>query len=143
MSHAVDDDHSQIEHHNPEEGFDRGEPNSHAIWAFSVGSVAVLILLIVAVQVYFEDIYQKAVYQRVLSQPSESLQEVRNRDAWNLTHYMYRDLDKSSKTVRIPIDQAMQMLAEEAAAGKTFYPGKATVPKKEEPAAPAAAPAAK
>jgi hypothetical protein len=46
--------------------------------------------------------------------------------------------------VRIPIDKAMQMVADEASAGKLFYPGKPTVPKKEEPATPAApAPAAK
>jgi hypothetical protein len=104
-----------------------------------VGSVAVLILVIFAVQGYFEQIYKDAVYERVLSAPSEQLQDVRNRDAWNLSHYMYGDLDKTSKRVRVPIDKAMQMLAEEAAAGKTFYPGKPTVPKKEEPAAPVAA----
>ena len=140
MSHADDElyDHP-IDHHKPEEGFDRTEPNSHAIWGFTVGSVAVLILVIFAVQGYFEQIYKDAVYQRVLSAPSEQLQDVRNRDAWNLSHYMYGDLDKTSKRVRVPIDKAMQMLAEEAAAGKTFYPGKPTVPKKEEPATPVAA----
>jgi hypothetical protein len=142
MSHADEAYEHPIEHHNADEGFDRTEPNSHAIWGFTIGSVAVLILVIFAVQAYFEDIYQEAVYQRVLSAPSEQLQDLRNRDAWNLTHYMYGDLDKSSKRVRIPIDKAMQMLAQEGAAGKVFYPGKATVPKKEESATPAAAPAA-
>jgi hypothetical protein len=140
MSHADDQDYDHpIEQHTPEEGFDRTEPNSHAIWGFTVGSVAVLILVIFAVQGYFEQIYKDAVYQRVLSAPSEQLQDVRNRDAWNLSHYMYGDLDKTSKRVRVPIEKAMQMLAEEAAAGKTFYPGKPTVPKKEEPATPVAA----
>jgi hypothetical protein len=138
MSHAEDDYDHPIEHHNADEGFDRSEPDSHAIWAFTVGSVAVLILVIVAVQGYFEQIYKDAVYQRVLSVPSEQLQDVRNRDAWNLSHYMYGDLNKTSGRVRIPIDKAMQMFAEEASAGKLFYPAKATVPKKEEPATGAA-----
>jgi hypothetical protein len=62
------------------------------------------------------------------------LRDVRNRDAWNLSHYMYGDLDKSSGRVRVPIDKAMQTLADEAATGKLFYPAKPTVPKKEEPA---------
>jgi hypothetical protein len=76
----------------------------------------------------------------VLSVPSEQLQDVRNRDAWNLTHYMYGNLDKSTNRVRIPIDKAMQDFATEAAAGKLFYPAKDTPIKVEEPAA-AAAPA--
>lgn len=138
MSHEDDVYEHPIEHHAPDEGFDRTEPNSHAIWGFTVGSVVVLILVIVAVQGYFEQVYQEAVYQRVLSAPSERLQDVRNRDAWNLTHYMYGDLNKNSKRVRIPIDQAMHFLADEAAAGKLFYPAKDTVPKKEEPETPAA-----
>jgi len=133
-----------IEHHNPQEGFDAGEPNSGAVWAFTIGSVVVMILVIFAVSAYFQQIYNEAVYEKVLSVPSDQLRDVRNRDAWNLTHYMYGDLDKSSKRVRVPIDKAIEMLAGEAAAGKVFYPGKPTVPKKEEPAAPAAgaAPAA-
>jgi hypothetical protein len=138
MSHADDELYEHpIEHHEPQEGFDKSEPDSHAVWGFTAGSVAVLILVIFAVQGYFEQIYKEAVYQRVLAVPSEQLQDVRNRDAWNLSHYMYGDLDKSSKRVRIPIDKAMQMLADEAAAGKLFYPAKPTVPKKEEPATPA------
>jgi len=97
-----------------------------------------LILVIVAVQVYFESIYKEAVYERVLTAPSVQLQELRNRDSWNLSHYMYGDLSKSSGRVRVPIDQAIQTFANEAAAGRLFYPAKPTVPKKEEPAAPEA-----
>ncbi|MEO8050812.1 MAG: hypothetical protein ABI833_10385 [Acidobacteriota bacterium] len=127
-----------IEHHNPQEGFDHTEPNTPAIWLFTVVSILGLILVIVAVQGYFEDIYKKAVYERVLSVPSEQLQDVHNRDNWNLTHYMYGNLDKSTNRVRIPIDKAMQAFAAEAAAGKLFYPAKATAIKVEEPAGGAA-----
>jgi hypothetical protein len=134
MSHADDVYEHPIEPHKPQEGFDKTEPNARAIWGFTVGSVLVLILVIVAVQGYFEQIFQTALYEKVLSPPSAQLQDLRNRDAWNLTHYMYGDLDKSSGRVRIPIDRAMQMFADEAAAGKLFYPAKPTVPKKEEPA---------
>ena len=87
------------------------EPNTPAIWLFTIGSIVGLILVIVAVQGYFEEIYKEAVYDRVLSVPSELLQDVRNRDAWNLTHYMYGDLDKSTNRVRMPIDKAMQIFA--------------------------------
>jgi len=141
MSHADDAYEHPIEHHDPQEGFDSTEPNTPAIWLFTVVSVLGLVLVIVAVQGYFDQIYKQAVYERVLIAPSELLQDVRNRDAWNMTHYMYGNLDKSTNRVRIPIDKAMQTFAAEAAAGKLFYPAKATPIKKEEPGAAAAAPA--
>ena len=141
MSDSHDDYDHPIAHHDPKEGFDATEPNTPAIWLFTIGSIAGLVLVIVAVQGYFNQIYTDAVSERVLTVPSESLRDVRNRDAWNLSHYMYGDLDKSSNRVRMPIDKAMQTFASEAAAGKLFYPAKPTAIKKEEPAA-AAAPAA-
>jgi len=141
MSHADDAYEHPIKHHDPQEGFDSTEPNTPAIWLFTVVSVLGLVLVIVAVQGYFDQIYKQAVYERVLIAPSELLQDVRNRDAWNMTHYMYGNLDKSTNRVRIPIDKAMQTFAAEAAAGKLFYPAKATPIKKEEPGAAAAAPA--
>jgi len=129
-----------IVHHDPKEGYDRTEPAVGAIFAFAVGSVVLLILVIVAVQGYFDQIYQRAVSEKILTAPSEQLREVRNRDAWNATHYMYGDLDKKSGRVRIPVDKAMELFAQEAGAGKLFYPAKATAIKTEEPDA--AAPAA-
>jgi hypothetical protein len=146
MSSSDEEYDHPIAHHDPSEGFDKSEPNTPAIWLFTVASVLGLVLVIAAVQGYFEEIYKQAVYQRVLSVPSELLQDVRNRDAWNLTHYMYGNLDKSTNRVRIPIDKAMQIFATEAAAGKLFYPAKDTPIKVDTPAAAApadgAAPAA-
>lgn len=151
MSHTDDSYEHPIVHHDPAEGFDKGEPHSGAIAAFGVVSVLMLVLLIFAVQGYFDKVYQQAVFDKVLSAPSGQLRDLRNRDAWNLTHYMYGDLNKTSGRVRIPIDRAMELYAQEAGAGKLFYPAKATAPKKDDymrpqtaeelnaPAAPAAA----
>ena len=132
MSHPDEHYDHPIEHHDPQEGFDHTEPNTPAIWLFTVVSILGLILVIVAVQGYFDQIWKEAVYERVLSVPSEQLQEVHNRDAWNLSHYMYGNLDKSTNRVRIPIDKAMQVFAAEAAAGKLFYPAKDTAIKVEQ-----------
>jgi hypothetical protein len=128
---------------DPHEGFDRAEPSAGAITTFMVGSLILLVLTILAIQQYFDHIWNEAVYEKVLAPPSEQLREVRGRDDWNLTHYMY--LDKASGQVRIPIEKAMELNLQDAAAGKTFYPAKAYVPKPEIPAAaaaPGAAPAA-
>src|SRR5208282_3048944 len=119
---------------DPREGFDRAEPSVGAIFGFAIGSLILLVITIFAIQQYFDHIWNEAVYEKVLAPPSEQLREVRGRDYWNLTHYLY--MDKASGQVRIPVDQAMDLLLKDAAAGKTFYPAKATVPKKEEPAAP-------
>ncbi len=132
-----------IAKHDPKEGFDRSEPHTPAIWAFTIGSVAVLVLTIVAVAGYFDSVYQEAVYRKVLSAPSSQLIELRNRDAWNLNHYMYGDLDQKSGRVRIPVERAMNAFAQEAQAGKLFYPAKATPVKKDEPAAVSVATSAK
>jgi hypothetical protein len=123
---------------DPREGFDRDEPSAGAIVTFAIGSLLLLVLTIVAIQQYFQHIWDQAVYEKILAPPSEQLRDVRGRDDWNLTHYMY--MDKASGVVRIPVDRAMELNLQDAAAGKTFYPAKATVPKKEEPAvvAPAA-----
>ncbi len=123
---------------DPKQGFDRAEPSSGAIATFMIGSLVLLVLTILAIQQYFDHIWNQAVYEKVLAPPSEQLKEVRGRDDWNLTHYMF--MDKASGQVRIPIDKAMELNLQDAAAGKTFYPAKAYVPKPELPAV--AAPAA-
>lgn len=125
---------------DPSEGFDRDEPSAGAIATFAVCSLVLLVLTIGAIQQYFDHIWSQAVYEKILAPPSEQLREVRGRDDWNLTHYMY--MDKPSGQVRIPVERAMELNLQDAAAGKTFYPAKATVPKKEEPAVAAPAPGA-
>jgi hypothetical protein len=126
-----------IGHHDPKEGFDRAEPNARSIWIFTVLSIVSLVLVLVAVQQYFVKIWDEAVTEKVLTAPDSQLQMVHGRDDWDLTHYMY--LDKKAGQIRIPVDRAKDLFLQEVADGKAFYPGKPTVPKKEEPAA--AAPA--
>src|SRR5580658_1329938 len=123
---------------DPKEGFDRDEPSAGAIATFAISSLFLLVVTILAIQQYFDHIWSEAVYEKVLAPPSEQLKEVRGRDDWNLTHYMF--MDKPSGQVRIPIDKAMELNLQDAAAGKTFYPAKPYVPKPEIPAivAPAA-----
>jgi hypothetical protein len=125
-------------HHDPKEGFDRSEPAARKIAVFVVVSVVALVAMILSVQAYFDKIWNEAVYEKVLSVPGEELGEARNLEAWRLAHYEYPEPDK--KEVRIPYDRAKELFLKEAAEGKTFYPGKPTEPKPEEPvtAAPAA-----
>ncbi|HTD43159.1 MAG TPA: hypothetical protein VK687_03220, partial [Bryobacteraceae bacterium] len=62
MSHPPDDSYEHpIVHHDPAEGFDKSEPHAVAIAAFGVASVLMLVLLIFAIQGYFDKVYQQAV----------------------------------------------------------------------------------
>jgi hypothetical protein len=120
-------EHGLRTHHEASEGFDHSDPQTPKIWAFTAGSVIILIVVIVAIQQYFDKIWNDAVYDKVLAAPSQELQDLRNRDDWALTHYSYQD--KSKGQVRIPLERAQELFLKEAAEGKTFYPGKPTLPK--------------
>jgi hypothetical protein len=121
----------QFEHHEPQEGFDATEPEARSITAFVIASVVTLIVVILALQSYFDKIWNEAVYEKVLSVPGGELADQHNLENWRLTHYEYTD--KSKTTVRIPFDRAKELFLKEAAAGKLFYPAKPTEPKPETP----------
>lgn len=120
------EEHGIRTHHDASEGFDHSEPAAPQIWAFTVGSVVILVLVIFALQQYFFKIWDDAVQEKVLAAPSQELQDVRNRDNWALTHYSYQD--KSKGVVRIPLERAQELVLQDAAQGKTFYPAKPTLP---------------
>jgi len=130
----------EIRHADPKEGYDHQEPQAGAIAGFAIGSVVLLIITILALQAYFNKIWEQAVYEKVLAPPSEQLIDLHNREDWNLSHYGYTD--KASGAVRIPVDRAMELFEQEAGSGKLFYPAQNTVPKKEEPEPAAGTPAA-
>src|ERR1035437_5106166 len=109
---SVEDGHEVIPA-DPHEGFNRDEPSVGTIFGFAVGSMILLVLTIFAIQQYFDHIWNEAVYEKVLAPPSEQLRQVRGRDDWNLTHYLY--MDKATGQVRIPVDQAMDLVLQDAA----------------------------
>jgi len=117
--------------HDPKEGFDRTEPAAPKIAFFVIGSVLLLAITIIALQRYFDSVWYGAVEEKVLASPLVDLQNQRNLEAWRMSHYEYTTPAKNA--VRLPLEQAREMFLKDAAAGKTFYPAKPTVPKPEEP----------
>jgi hypothetical protein len=124
------EEHGLRTHHEASEGFDHSDPQTPKIWLFTVASVITLIVVIGAIQQYFDKIWNDAVYEKVLVPASPELQEMRNRDAWALTHYGYEDEKKVQ--LRIPLERAQELFLKEAAEGKLFYPAKPTLPKKDD-----------
>jgi hypothetical protein len=121
----------EVPHHDPQEGFDHSEPASRKIMMFVIVSVVTLVVTILALQSYFEKIWNEAVYDKVLSVPGEEVGDLRGLESWRLSHYEYADPSKSR--VRIPFERAKELFLADEAAGKTFYPAKPTEPKPEEP----------
>lgn len=134
MSHDPHYDHEVVKH-DPKEGFDPTEPAAGQITLFVVLSVGTLIIVIVALQNYFESIWNVSVEEKVLAAPAPELQDQRNLENWRFTHYEYTTPEKTE--VRLPLQRARELVLQEAREGKTFYPAKATAPKVEEPATPA------
>jgi hypothetical protein len=125
----------EVAQHDPQEGFDHSEPAARKITMFVIVSVVTLVVTIMALQSYFEKIWNEAVYEKVLSVPGEELGDIRSVSTWRLGHYEYADPSKTR--VRIPYERAKELFLADQEAGKTFYPGKPTEPKPEEPATPA------
>lgn len=129
-------DHEVIQH-DPKEGFDPTEPAARQITGFVVGSVVLLVVVIAALNFYFNSVWEQSVQEKVLAAPGLQVREQRALEAWRMEHYEYTTPDKT--TVRIPLERAREMFLADQAAGKTFYKALPTVPKPEEPAgAPAA-----
>jgi hypothetical protein len=122
----------EVLHHDPHEGFDHSEPAARKITGFVIISVITLVVTIMALQSYFEKVWNEAVYDKVLSVPGGEVGDLRGLSKWRLDHYEYADPSKTR--VRIPFERAKELFLADQAAGKTFYPGKPTEPKPEEPA---------
>jgi len=110
----------EIPHGDHPVSYDHTEPKSRAIAIYMAVTVVFLALIGIGIQNYYQLTYENEEYTRVLSQPNWQLQDLRNKEQWELTHYSYIEKDKG--TVRIPIDQAMQLVARDAAENHPRYP---------------------
>jgi stringent starvation protein B len=118
------------------EGFDRDEPNGPLVIGFTAAIVVTVVIVVLAVDYLYQATYEQNVYQSVLAPESQELKEIRTREAEQLNHYRFADAEK--KTVRLPIDRAMELFAAEAGSGKLFYPAKSAPVKTAEQLAAAA-----
>jgi hypothetical protein len=123
-------DHEVVKH-DPKEGFDPTEPEASRITLFVIISVITLVVVIVALQNYFEGVWTNAVTEKVLTVAPPELKDQRALEAWRMTHYEYTTDAKTQ--VRIPLEQARAAILKDAAEGKTFYPARPTTPKVEAP----------
>ncbi len=135
--------------------YDRRDAKSGLIAIVSIAILGVLVVMIVGVYWLYIEAYQRVDQEVYAGAPSQELQAIHEREEENLHRYSY--IDKEKGVIRIPIDQAMQIVANEFGEGKvsyntTSYPAKpeppggaaggANPPAVQPGAAPAAQPAA-
>lgn len=113
------------------DGYDRHDPNVRFLALFGSALIVVLVLVVLGIQYYHDRVKEQQIFIKVLQPESQALKDLRAREDQELHTYQY--INRERGQVRLPIEQAMKLLAAEYAAGKTFYPVK-PYPVKEEPA---------
>jgi hypothetical protein len=105
--------------HHPQ-SYDHREPNFLVLAVLGVTAVVGLGVIAIAIQFYYEGFFEHQTYQKVLSQENWALQDLRKKETQELQSYGYEDAAKA--TIRIPIDQAMQLVVKESAENRLRYP---------------------
>lgn len=137
MAHGEIEELKPIPADNP--GYDPTDPPALSLGGFIIAFVVVMVVIFGATAAYFEWAYERRVDSAVLEKPSEELKALHEREDVQLNSYGFVDSKKSA--VQLPVERAMELVAAEAAAGKVKWTTTPT-PKKDEPAAGAAAPGA-
>jgi hypothetical protein len=110
----------QLPHGDHPLSYDHSEPKYTGIGMFMAVTVVGLLIIGIAIQGYYELVYNTLEYERVLAPENWNLRDLRNKEQWELTQYGY--VDKTKGVVRMPIDQAMQLAVQDATANKLPYP---------------------
>lgn len=97
---------------DPEEGYEKRDVNVKTLVLLGLAAIVVIIIVIVVVSDYFTATKEKLVFQMVHSPKSAELRELRARESEVLNSYDL--LNEEAGRYRIPIDRAMELMADEA-----------------------------
>jgi len=105
-------DEINIEKESRKAGYDTHEANLRPVITIAVISIAILVVSIILIEQYFIATKERLVEEVVLSPQSVALRELRAREDETLNSY--RVVDAQKRIYQIPIDRAMELIAEEA-----------------------------
>jgi hypothetical protein len=120
MAHSEHGEYREEFHGEHPHSYDHTEPKYSLLWIIGGVIVVLLIFIGIGIQFYYERAEATAVYHRVLSQDNWQLQDLRRKESQELSSYGF--VDPKAGTVRIPVDQAMRMVVQEAAENRPKYP---------------------
>ena len=93
-------------------GYEKKDINLNKIFLTGVIAVVTVIIIIVFILDYFTAVKEELVYKQVLQPASAQLRELRARENEELNSYKL--LDPRKGIYRVPIDRAMELIADEA-----------------------------
>jgi hypothetical protein len=99
-------------HGSGSSGYETRDVNVTKIALLSLATIALLIVVVVFVVDHFNVVTEKIIEEVVLSPQSVELRELRTREAEELGSYKL--LEAEAGRYRIPIERALQLMAEEA-----------------------------
>nr|MBN2278171.1 hypothetical protein [candidate division Zixibacteria bacterium] len=97
---------------NSEPGYDKGEASVKKVIFWGIVAVTVFVAAIIWAVDYFTAVKEEATYSRVLSPSSTDLRDLKVHESEILT--TYKLLDSAGGIYQIPIERAMEILADEA-----------------------------
>lgn len=106
--------------HSIAAGYEESDAEVGFIAWSDVAIVIFIIVTIFAVQSYFNSLRNHEEFVKVLEPVSEDIRNLRAREDSELHSYKY--IDRQAGTVRLPIQRAMELMVNEASAGKPAYP---------------------
>jgi hypothetical protein len=89
------------------------DPNVSLSAVVGIVGAILLFVVIVSLQAVFNSAQRAELERKVVTRPSEELQQLEARQLEQLASYGW--VDQSAGTVRIPVERAMDLLAGEAA----------------------------
>ena len=104
--------HGHTENQGPEAGYETKDVNVRAMILVGAIVIVVVIVSIIVLNEYFVSVKEQLVYDTVLRPESVTLRDLRATEDEVLNSYKL--VDSTAGTYRIPIDRAMELMAEEA-----------------------------
>lgn len=109
----TDDTHTS----KPEDGYEKSDINTAKVMIYGLFGVIFLVAVLIFTWDYFAAVKEKVIQEMVLKPQSVPLRELRARENEELTGYKL--LDASKGVYRIPIERAMELMADEAYRART------------------------
>ena len=98
--------------HDGHAGYEKRDVHIGKVFGYAGGGMVLLVIIIIFMLDYFVMVREENVYEAVLKPESAELRELRAREIEELTAYRVVDVDKG--IYQIPINRAMDLLADEA-----------------------------
>lgn len=103
---------TENQHHSGDSGYEKRDVNIRKVFAYAFGSLVVLVFLVILMIDFFVSVREESIHEAVLRPESAALRELRARETEELT--TYRVVDSKEGIYRIPIERAMEIMADEA-----------------------------